>query len=304
MGRWRRTHGGLCVARGDVESATRVMPRTTEDAASGDQHPDEGEVLRELQIAALLGDRCLGVARSHLVLVDGCDSPLVAASAARIGFQALAIAPSPPDARSARLRNQATRQLQTARGHLTDEWQGSYHGVQLALAEGYAARVAGQSGTEQFREAARLAGPFGDFFALEPRLDLAQELLAHGLRDEGRELLVECWTTARDMGAGGLQRRASGSPRVPGCHFPSRRPPKGRRAGSHPANGRYSSSWRRGRPTRRSLASSSIGRRPSVCTSQTSWPTLRCREPWGGRCHGRTLVQPNHDEASTVDPSA
>ena len=41
-GRWRRTRGGLSVARGDVESATLVMPRTAEDAASGDQSPRRG----------------------------------------------------------------------------------------------------------------------------------------------------------------------------------------------------------------------------------------------------------------------
>ena len=187
--------------------------------------PTEGEVLRELQIAALGEDRrrCLEVARSYLGLLDDCDSPLVAASAARIGFQALATTDSAPDAESARLRIQATRQLQRARGHLTDEWHGSSSGVQLALAQGYAARVAGQPGIEQFREAATLAEPFGAFFALEPRLDLAQELLAHGGRDEGRELLVDCWTAAHEMGARGLERRAAGSPPAPGCRSRRRR---------------------------------------------------------------------------------
>jgi len=81
-------------------------------------------------------------------------------------------------------------------------------GVQLALAEGYAGRVETPSAVEEFRAAAELAEPFGEFFALEPRLDLAQELLSHGGRDEGRELLVDCWTAAHDMGAGGLERRA------------------------------------------------------------------------------------------------
>jgi DNA-binding NarL/FixJ family response regulator len=36
----------------------------------------------------------------------------------------------------------------------------------------------------------------------------ARELLAHGGRDEGRELLVACWSTAHDMGARELERRA------------------------------------------------------------------------------------------------
>ena len=125
-GAWRGLRGELSLARGDVESATLVMPRTAEVAASGSRHPTEGEVLRELQIAALGEDhhRCLEVARSYLGLLDDCDSPLVAASAARIGFQALAIADSASDADCAPLRSQATRQLETAQGHVTDEWHG------------------------------------------------------------------------------------------------------------------------------------------------------------------------------------
>jgi DNA-binding CsgD family transcriptional regulator len=102
----------------------------------------------------------------------------------------------------------AARQLERARSGLTNEWRGGFYGVQFALAEAYAARVAGDSAVEQFREAVGLADPFGAFFALEPRLDLAEELLAHGGRDEGRELLVDCWTAAHEMGAGGLERRA------------------------------------------------------------------------------------------------
>jgi DNA-binding CsgD family transcriptional regulator len=208
--RWRRVRGVLSLATGDVEAATLVMPRTADVAASGSRHPDEGEVLIELQIAALSEDhhRCLAVARYYLGLLDDIDSPLVAASAARIGFHALAIAESAADTQPDPLRNQAIRQLQWARSHLTDEWQGSSAGVQLALAEAYAARAAGEPGVEQFREAARLSGPFGAFFALEPRLDLAQELLAHGGRDEGKELLVDCWTAAHDMGARALEQRA------------------------------------------------------------------------------------------------
>jgi DNA-binding CsgD family transcriptional regulator len=141
--------------------------------------------------------------------LEDCDSPLIAASAARIGFQALALADSTSQPRAAVVRNHATRELRRARAGLTEEGRRSYYGVQLALAEGYAARVAGHSGVEHFREAARLAGPFGDYFALEPRLDLARELLTHDGRDEGRELLVDCWSAARNMGAAGLEHRAS-----------------------------------------------------------------------------------------------
>jgi DNA-binding CsgD family transcriptional regulator len=109
---------------------------------------------------------------------------------------------------TARLRDQAARLLEFARQGLSDEWLGGFHRVQLALAEAYAVRVAGEPAIEEFRAAVALADPFGAFFALEPRLDVAQELLAHGGRDEGRELLVGCWTAAHEMGARGLERRA------------------------------------------------------------------------------------------------
>ncbi len=209
-GRWRRQRGELSLARGDVESATLVTPRVEDEAATGSRHPEEDDVLRELQIADLGEDRsrCLEIAGTYLGLLEEADSPLVAATAARIGFQALAGAGPGAGGRSARLHEHATAQLHQARDQLTDGWRRSTAGVQLALAEGYAARAAGQSGVEQFREAVRLAGSFGDFYVLGPRIDLAQELLAHGGRDGGRELLVECWTAAHDMGARGLERRA------------------------------------------------------------------------------------------------
>jgi hypothetical protein len=134
--------------------------------------------------------------------------PLVAAAAARIGLQALCLGRSTPQARTDQLRDRAARQLTLAKGGLTDEWRPTYHGVQLALAEAYAARFAGQSAVAQFREATALAKPFGAYFGLEARLNLAAELLAHGSRDEGRELLVECWDVAHGMGAHDLERRA------------------------------------------------------------------------------------------------
>jgi DNA-binding CsgD family transcriptional regulator len=209
-GRWRRVRGALSLALGDIESATLVMPSTASVAESGDRHPEEDEVLLELQIAALChdGHRCLEVARSYLGLVEGCDSPLVAASAARIGFQALDVAGTASGDESAVLSGQATRHAQAARGGLTDQWHRSLAGVQLLLAEGYAARVARQDGSEQFREASALAEPYGAYVALAARLEVAQELLAHGSRDEGRELLVTCWTAAHGMGARGIEQRA------------------------------------------------------------------------------------------------
>ncbi len=60
----------------------------------------------------------------------------------------------PPSGRGQRsLTDRATRQLERACDGLTDEWSASYFAVQLALAEAYAARVAGQPAVDQFRAA-------------------------------------------------------------------------------------------------------------------------------------------------------
>jgi DNA-binding CsgD family transcriptional regulator len=206
---WWRLRADLALARGDVEMAARAVPENWPEVAllSPLEHLD---VMAGLSIAAQRGDvpRCVVTAGQYLTRVEDWESPLLAAFAARIGFEVLVLLRSAADAEAAALRNQATRQLERARSGVTDEWRTTYHGVQLTLAEGYAARVARQPADEQFRESALLAGQFGEFFALEPTLELAQELLAHGGRDEGRELLVDCWTAARDMGARGLERRA------------------------------------------------------------------------------------------------
>jgi DNA-binding CsgD family transcriptional regulator len=207
--RWRHLQGELALARGDV-TAARAVPGGVSEPELARRHPDDTVALQELRLADLRDDeaRCLEVAESFLDRLDGCDSPLLAASAARVGFQALAVAQSAPSSRVTVLRDRAVRRLEQARAGLTDEWSTSYFAVQLALAEACAAKVAGEPAVELLREAIALATPFGSLFALEPRLDLAQELLAQGGRDEGRELLIECWTAAHEMGAHGLEQRA------------------------------------------------------------------------------------------------
>ena len=61
---------------------------------------------------------------------------------------------------------------------------------------------------EEFRAASDLAAGFGGYLELEAGLELSRELLAHGSRDDGRELLVECWARAQAMGAREVERRA------------------------------------------------------------------------------------------------
>ena len=210
IGRWHPPRAELLLTRGDTLAAAPLVHETAAYAQSIGRTPWDTEVLNELELAAMLNDRpgALETARSYLAQLDECDSPLTSAGAARIGFQALCLARSTPGVRTDELVDRAARQLQKARDGLTDEWRFTYYAVQLALAEAYAVRYAGESAVAQFREATGLAEPFGTYFALEPRLNLATELLAHGGRDEGRELLVACWSAAHDMGAHELERRA------------------------------------------------------------------------------------------------
>jgi DNA-binding CsgD family transcriptional regulator len=204
--RWRWLRVELLLARGDTARAGALI----EEITSGPVSPDDSDFLRVVRLAAMLdqAEVALDAADRCFCEFDESESPLTSAAVARVGFHALSLATALPRTSTAGLQVRAARHLDLARAGLSQEWRGSYYGVQLALAEAYAARVARESAVMQFREAVALAEPFGSFFALEPRLDLVQELLTHGGRDEGRELLVDCWTAARDMDAGDLEQRA------------------------------------------------------------------------------------------------
>ena len=205
---WWQLRTLLALARGDVDSVVDVIPAHAMDPSATGPPPDADDSLRQFHVALMREDESLGLelARVYMRRVASSDSSPEAGCASRVGFEILCRVPS--DASAPELRAQAEGLLRQGREGLTDEWRATYHGVQLALAEAYAARAAGESAVEQFRVASDLAAAFGAFFALEPRLDLAQELLAHGGRDEARELLVDCWTAAHGMGAHGLERRA------------------------------------------------------------------------------------------------
>ena len=208
--RWGVPRAELLLARGDTHAATPLVRDVAAYAQQIGRTPWDTEVLTKLKLEAMTDDQpgALETAASYLAQLDDCDSPLTSAGAARIGFHALCLGRPTTWTRTEELRDRAGHQLQRARAGLTDEWQPTYHGVQLALAEAYAARYAEEPAVAQFRDATILADPFGAYFALEPRLNLATEMLAHGARDEGRELLVACWGTAHDMGARDIERRA------------------------------------------------------------------------------------------------
>ena len=97
-----------------------------------------------------------------------------------------------------------------ADSRLTADWANTLDGLRLRLANAYGARLAGRRGpelVEPWTLAVEVAGRFGQFVSLRPRLELARALLEGGGRDEGRTLLVDCWSDAVRMGAGHLERR-------------------------------------------------------------------------------------------------
>jgi DNA-binding CsgD family transcriptional regulator/tetratricopeptide (TPR) repeat protein len=208
---WLWGKADLLLARGDVVAAVTALPRSALDPAGAAEPPFEDDYLRRLQIGVLRedGELCLATADAYLEVLEGCDSPVLAACGARVGFQALTSTSPSDDTRAPRLRERAAAQLGRARSGLTASWHEGFYGLQLALAGAYAAQDAGGSALDDLRAAVSLAEPIGAFLALEPRVELARELLAEGSRDEGRELLVDCWTTAHEMGARGVERRAA-----------------------------------------------------------------------------------------------
>ena len=116
----------------------------------------------------------LETARSYLAQLDDTDSPLTVGRGRTDRLPGPL--PRPVDALVPGPTSCGTGQrvsCDRARAGLTDEWRPTYYGVQLALAEAYAARYAGEPAVAQFRAATTLAEPFGAYFALEPRLNLA-----------------------------------------------------------------------------------------------------------------------------------
>ena len=206
---WWQLRADVALARGDEETVRHVIPPGAKYPRPTGPPLDEAEALRQFRVAVVSQDHtwCVEIAKAYMDRADGGDSCPEAACASRMAFDI--VCRLRPGGETEELCARGGRLLDRARRGLTAEWRPTYGGVQLALAEAYAARADGRAAVEEFRVAAALAGPFGAYFALEPRIDLAQELLAHGGRDEGRELLVDCWTAAREMGAGGLERCAA-----------------------------------------------------------------------------------------------
>jgi DNA-binding CsgD family transcriptional regulator len=103
--------------------------------------------------------------------------------------------------------------LAAARHRLTPDWDRSLFGAQLAMAESYAARLAGRPAVHAWAHAVDIATPFGAFFLLRPQLELSLEQLRHGERDAGKESLIAIWRAAESMGARWFVRQSSAEAR-------------------------------------------------------------------------------------------
>ena len=81
--------------------------------------------------------------------------------------------------------------------------------MHLALAEAYEAQLDRRPAIAQWRGAAEIASRFGRHTVLRPRLELARELLAHGDREEGKQLLIALRHDAHAMGARWYEEQAT-----------------------------------------------------------------------------------------------
>jgi DNA-binding CsgD family transcriptional regulator/tetratricopeptide (TPR) repeat protein len=198
----------LLLARGDGDGAKLVLSDMGSDADLSEIQADVGvEMHTELLCTLGAWEEAGQIAVSYLDELEASESPLEHAAAAYSGYRTACLAGSPGVAVPDSLESLAHRSLVCARDGLSDGWRSSYCAAVLLLAGAYESRLAGRPYIDGLRTAVILSEPYA-FLALEPRLLLAEDLLAHGQRDEGRELLVKVWGDAHAMGAGEYERRA------------------------------------------------------------------------------------------------
>jgi DNA-binding CsgD family transcriptional regulator len=172
--------------------------------------PNDADIETRTWLFCMLGDwqQAIQIAETYLNELEDSDSPLRRASAAYSGYRTMCLAKSAGMESPGSLESVARRSLLRAREGLNETWRGSYYGIRLLLAEAYESRLGGTPAIDALRSAVDLSEPFGAYFALEPRLTLAQDLLANGERDEGRELLAKVWLDAHEMHAEDYQAQA------------------------------------------------------------------------------------------------
>jgi DNA-binding CsgD family transcriptional regulator len=207
--RFRYLSAALSLACGDLERAREHQMRREELLRGLAYIPFEDAAVHRAAIYRALGERDREVSWAHRFLdaTAHTDSPLMASIAAYVGFYALST--EEPSAAARELRDVAYRALSFAQAGLALSWEGTWHAAHLSFAQAYAARLEGRSAVETWATAFKRAARIGGYFALQPRLELAAELLRVGDRSVGKEQLVGIWLAARDMGAGWYERQAA-----------------------------------------------------------------------------------------------
>ena len=200
----------LLLARGEAEEAKPDILGEIEAEAQLRGLPYEVDIETRTSLFCMLSEwsRAMEIAESFLTRLEGSDSPLRHASGAYSAFRTLSLAKDTGAEIPPGLRSLAHDSVLRARDGYAEIWRPSYHGVRLLLAEAYECRLEGQPTGDRLRDVLDLAAPFGAHFALEPQVLMAEDLLTHGERDEGRELLVQVWADAHQMGARDYERRA------------------------------------------------------------------------------------------------
>jgi DNA-binding CsgD family transcriptional regulator/tetratricopeptide (TPR) repeat protein len=205
---WLRAR--LLLAQGDGEGAKPGVLSGIELEAELQGLSNDSAIEARTGLFCLLGDfqQAIEITESFLTQLEGSDSPLRHASAAYSGYRTACLARSAGAGPLGRLESLAHRSTLRARDGFGESWRGSFYAVRLLLAEAYQSRIAGRSATDGLRDAVDLSQRLGAFVALESRLMLAEDLLTHEERDDGRELLVKVWEDAHEMGAQEYERRA------------------------------------------------------------------------------------------------
>ena len=156
----------------------------------------------------------------------------------------------------------AGHRLEQARAGLTDEWSASTYSPCSSPSRRPARGTRRGTGGRPVPGASRPRGAVRCLLRPRAAPGPGQELLAHGGRDEGRELLIECWNgRPRHRRTWLEQTCGSGSAPAAASRFPEDAAQTGRWAGSRPANARSSTCSPPVPPTRRSRADCSSARR-------------------------------------------
>ncbi len=206
--RERRTRVLLLLARGEAAAALALEE---EAIAANDAPPGISHSPRLIDVCEAMSDheRMLDTAQALLATIQHTDSPLFRAQAASCAYRALGAAHAaglePPE----ELVSLAAAALDFAGQHASLDWSQTWYGMHLALAVAYEARFARRPAIEEWRRATALASHFGRYTTLRARLELARELLGHGARDEGKELLISLWHDAHAMGARWFEQQAT-----------------------------------------------------------------------------------------------